>query len=165
MGCLALVAGTGCAGASAQVNVERLMHAKPVVPTHSWRLRVPNDVTLPRRLTRTLCDEFVLLEIHNYDDLSEFYDIIGLPAGTKRPDLNRGMLIGVIASVGESMSDDWPVSIEKIRLDGGDGWIRARFHPGAYYPINIAAYCHLAYIPGLERVMMVEINRRTFVAQ
>ncbi len=162
---LTVLATTGCVAPPSEVTVERLERARPVAAPWHCQVRVPSPDALTRNITRRLCDEFSLIEIHDQDEFESFCAEVGFRPRGDTVDLRDGMLVGVVASVGESMVPEWPVSIDMIRVHGGAGLIKARFHPGVYHPIDAPPYCYLAFIPGLQRVMMVEINRRTFLAQ
>ena len=127
---LAVLPALGCAAGATDVTVEQLEHARPIAAERHWELRVPSGEALTNNITRRLCPEFSLLEIQTPDDLKAFCDEIGLRLPPESIDFRNGMLVGVVANVGESTGRKWPVAIDTIRLRDGAGLIKARFHPG-----------------------------------
>lgn len=163
--CLSLLPASACVRPDNAGQLRALAVAPTVDTQPYWRVRIPSDIELAPGLSRRLCDEFRLVEIHTADDLEAFCKQVGWHPTRQLPDLSAGMLVGVIADVGEPVSHRWPVAIDRVRLLDGAAWIRAKFNPGVYHPIRASSFCELVYIPNLTRVVMVEINRRTFLAQ
>jgi hypothetical protein len=112
----------------------------------------------------TLCDQYELIEIRTPAKWRTFCDQAGLEGGSPAPDFSRGVVVGLIARVGEPADGVWPTAIDEIRVqDDGAAWLRSRFRTGLYRPLLVDAYCNLAYIKGLRRVILVEVNRRAFL--
>lgn len=165
---LALIA-MGCAGGPNGARVIRvdpasLATSPPIQPDAQWRVRIPLGTEPLADHVCRLCDQYELIEIRTPDKWQSFCQQTGLASGTPTPDFSRGMVVGLIASVGEPVDGSWPTAISEIRLQGnGAAWIRSRFRTGVYRPLLADPYCNLAYVKGLNRVILIEINRRAFL--
>jgi len=131
-------------------------------PERRWRARLPAGHGLPARICQPLCPEFELIQIRTADDWSRFCAAATVEPGPP-PDLTAGMIVGLAGYVGEPVQGDWPLAVEYVRQAAGEGWLRVRFEPGLYHPLASPAYCTLAYVPDLRRVVFVEVGRRLFM--
>ena len=77
--------------------------------------------------------------------------------------ISSGMVVGILAHVGEASGREWPVKITAVRTRSGVGWLEAAFTPGLYYPLKTAGYLEFAYVPGLRSVCMIRVGHRTFI--
>lgn len=160
------VAILGCAAASpppAEIPVWQLAHAEPVKPRVLGRARVSPDRPLPEHLIQPLCEEFALVIITRPADWADVRRRLRLDRAPLDVDLSQGMIVGILANVGECPRDTWPIQLQTVRTYSGEGWVEARFCAGFYYPLVTAGYLELAYVPGLRTVRMVHIANRTFM--
>ncbi len=158
----------GCAATPAppvEVPVWELADAEPVKPRLLGRARVSYDRPLPHHLTQPLCKEFSLIVITEPDDWADVRRRLGLELAPLALDLARGAIVGILANVGECANGTWPIQLETVRTQSGEGSLEARLAGGLYYPLLTAGYLELAYVPGLRTVRKVEIGPRgrTFI--
>ena len=156
----------GCAAPSlppAEVPDWQLAHGELVKPRLLGRGRVSHDRPLPEHLTQRLCEEFSLVTITQPADWADMRRRLQLDRAPLDLDLSQGVIVGILANVGESPRDTWPIQLQAVRTCSGEGWLEARFAAGFYYPLLTAGYLELAYVPGLRTVRMVRIANRTFV--
>jgi len=156
----------GCAStplAPATVPSWELANAEPFEPVLLGRARVSFDRPLPAHLTQELSGEFSLVTIRDRSDWSDIRRRLSLPSSPPGVDLDQGMIVGILAKVGENAEGRWPIRLRSIRRHGQDGSIEATFTPGLYYPILTAGYIEFAFAPGLRTLSMVRINQRTFI--
>jgi hypothetical protein len=140
-----------------------LAHAEPVKPLPIGRSRISYDRPLPDHVVHYLSDEFSLVTIKRRSDWLSLQRRARLPETLREVDLSRGMIVGLLANVGESANDRWPVVIDSVRTRDGHGWLEATFVPGLYYPLRTAGYLELVYVPGLRSIRRVQIDKRTFI--
>ena len=160
------VAILGCAAAPpppAEVPVWQLAYAEPIKPRLLGRARVSYDRPLPEHLTQPLCEEFSLVIITQPADWADMRRRLQLDRAPLDLDLSQGVIVGILANVGECPRDTWPIHLQAVRTCSGEGWVEARFSAGFYYPLVTAGYLELAYVPGLRTVRMVRIANRTFM--
>lgn len=147
-----------------EVATWQLANAEPVEPVFIGRGRLRDDHPLPDHLVQRLCDEFALITIARQTDFASVQSRARLPAELPAEvNLADGLIVGILATVGESASGRWPISLQAVRSRDGEGWIEATFDSGVYHPIRTAGYLELAYVPRLRAVRFVRINQRTFV--
>ena len=169
VGSLALTAALswpGCASApvaSATVPSWELANAEPFEPVFLGRARVSFDRPLPAHLTQELSREFSLVTIRDRSDWADVRRRLRLPPVPPGIDLDQGMIVGILAKVGESAEGRWPIHLRSIRRRGQEGSIEATFTPGLYYPLLTAGYVEFAFAPGLRTLSMVRINQRKFL--
>ncbi len=141
----------------------QLANGEPVKPRLLGRTRLNQDRPLPDHLIQVLSSEFSLVTITRRADWVSIGRRTRLPALGPEVDLTRGMIVGILANVGESATGKWPISLRVVRTHAGQGWIEADFASGLYYPVQTAGYLELVYVPGLRAVQRVGINDRIFV--
>jgi hypothetical protein len=156
---LAAVTGCGALRLSAPRAVEEpaweLANAQPSDIRPLGRARVDMDRQIPKRLVTILCDEFALVLISDEAEWLAVRDACEIPAGPEPLDFTRGLVVGLVASVGERSSRGWPIELQAARVRHGEGWL--------YYPVRTAAYLEMAYVSGLQTVRMAQVGRRCFV--
>ncbi len=163
---LGCASGSGGEPASRSVRIDpaTLATSPPVHPDAQWRVRIPLGSEPRADHICRLCDQYELIEIKTQAQWQAFCEQTGLDDANGTPDFDRGIVVGLVARVGESADGFWPTSISEVRLQGdGAGWLRSRFRTGVYRPLLVDAYCNLAYVNGLRRVILVEINRRAYL--
>jgi hypothetical protein len=149
---------------SMRIDPAALATSPPVQPDAEWRVRVPLGTEPLADHVCRLSDQYELIEIRSSAKWRSFCQMTGLADCDAAPDFSKGTVVGLIASVGEPVDGSWPTDISEIRLQrDGAAWIRTRFRTGVYRPLLSDAYCNLAYVKGLSRVILVEINRRAFL--
>jgi len=156
----------GCASAPiapATVPSWELANAEPFEPILLGRARVSFDRPLPGHLTQKLSEEFSLVTIRNHSDWVDIRRRLNLPPSPPGIDLEQGMIVGILAKVGENAEGRWPIHLRSIRRRGQEGFVETTFSPGLYYPILTAGYAEFAFAPGLRTLSMVRINQRTFI--
>ena len=101
--------------------------------------------------------------IRKRSDWRTIRDRFGFDPLPAEADLSKGVVLGLIAEVGEATHDVWPVTLEQVRAVDGQGWVEAGFIGGIYYPVRTAGYLELAYVPGLRMVRTIRVGHRGFV--
>jgi len=155
----------GCVSNTAapiEIPTWELANAEPIKPIILGRARVSFDRPLQSHLVQTLSPEFSLITIAQRDDWEEVRRRLQLQPTPPLFDLSSGLIVGILADVGEYAVDGWPIHLTEGRSVGGIGWIEASFTAGLYYPLKTASYVELAFIPGLRAVSVVQINHRMF---
>ncbi len=162
----------GCASAprtepaptTLRIDRTSLANSPPVFPDAQWRTRIPLGRRPQADHICTLCDNYQLVLIRTPAKWRAFCEQTGLDDTATRPDFSEGIIVGLVARVGEPVDQAWPTAISEIRLGpDGTGWLRSQFRTGLYRPLLVEPYCNLAYVKGLQRVILVEINRRAFL--
>ncbi len=156
----------GCAStppAPAVLPTWELANGERVTPVSLGHARVSYDRPLPSGLTQKLSDEFTLVSVNRAADWEELQRAYFLNATKTTPDFSNGMVVGILANVGEFSVPEWPIRINSVRTRSRLGWVDATFAPGMYYPVQTAGYLQLAYVPGVRTICMVRINQATFV--
>jgi len=149
---------------SIRINPSSLASSPPIVPDAQWRARIPLGAKPQADHICKLCDQYELIEIRTPRRWLAFSEQTGLQPGGTTPDFSRGIVVGLVARVGEPADGAWPTSISEVRLqDDGGAWLRSRFRTGLYRPLLVDDYCNLVYIKGLKHVILVEVNRRAFL--
>jgi hypothetical protein len=170
VGLIAVIAGalvlTGCSAPTAAptaVPTWELANAEPFAPISVGRGRLSFDRPLPAHLLQDLCPEFTLVVIKSAKDWQDVQHRLQLPAPLPNIDLAQGSIVGLVANVGESMDDRWPITFRCLRRRGTEGSLEATFSPGVYYPMLTASYVDLVYAPGIRTIGLVAIDNRRFV--
>lgn len=161
-----LVSVSGCLGRHSEepmISLARLTQGRLVVPSVLGRARITADESLPDRLVQRLSDEFALVSIRSPRDWREIRDRFGFEPLTSDTELAHGMVVGLIANIGESAQNRWPIRVGGARLVDGAGWMDFEFHGGIYHPVRTAGYLVLAYVPGLRSIQAVRVGQRSFV--
>jgi hypothetical protein len=157
---------TGCAAPpqarSTPIPTWELAEAQPTPMITLARLRVPLEHQIPKSFIQPLCPEYALVIIESDAEWKRLRERIDLIDAMPEVDLRRGMIVGLMADVGEASEPVWPISFEEARVQDGLGWLTALFHRGIYYPVKTAPYLEIAYVPRMRRVRRVDINNRSF---
>ena len=156
----------GCGNPSpgpALVPTWELANARPVEPVPLGRARVSFDRPLPAKLVQELSPEFSLVTIRTSRDWEEVRRRLELPPAPASVDFSQGIVIGIVANVGESVTGTWPIPIRQIRCREGQGCVEATFTPGLYHPLLCPSYIELTYAPAVRMVTRVHISHRKFV--
>lgn len=165
----ALLAGgfaSGCATSTsgpALVPTWELANAPPVKRVPLGRSRVSFDRPLPARLLQELSPEFSLVTIRTSRDWEEVRRRLDLPPASPAVDFSQGIVVGIVANIGDSVAPTWPIPIQQIRCREGQGCLEASFQPGLYHPLLCPSYVELAFAPGVRVVTRVHISHRKFV--
>jgi hypothetical protein len=141
--------------ATTEVPAWELANAKPALSRQVGRARLDPERPLP--------PEFTLLCINNATDWGDLRGRYGLVGSPGELDFSQGAVVGLIANVGEGPRGIWPVELDQVRIQNGQGSVEYTFAAGLYYPVRTAGYLDLAYIPGLREVRMVRIGQRRFI--
>ncbi len=146
----------------ATVPTWELANAEPYEPIRLGRARVSFDRPLPAHLVQDLSPEFALITVRTETDWAGLRRRLRLPQEPPAVDLSQGVIVGILARVGESAGEAWPIRLRYVRCMAGEGCVEATFTPGLYYPVLTAGYVEFAYAPGLRTVSLVHINHRKF---
>jgi hypothetical protein len=146
-----------------EVPMWELAQAEPVVPLVVGRSRIDSVDSLPGHLTQRLCPEFTLVVVARRSDWRAVRDRFGFEQLPPEADLSKGVILGLVAEVGEAADGGWPIALERVRTVEGQGSVEAGFMGGIYYPVRTAGYLELAYVPGLRRVRTIRVGHRSFV--
>jgi hypothetical protein len=84
-----------------------------------------------------------------------------VPNAGPRPDLSRGMLVGVACWAGTPVNGAWPIELESIQVRSGGGLLKASFEGGTYLPDGTARL-ETDYVTGLQAVLAVDVNGTSF---
>lgn len=74
-----------------------------------------------------------------------------------RPDLRRGIVVGILCRAGEPLADVWPVALDAVRQHAGAGLLSVRFAAGNYLPDG-SAFAETTWVDGLVNVLAVDVN-------
>ena len=146
-----------------EVPTWQLAGAEPVKPTILARARASFDRPLPDHLVQELAPEFSLITITRPNDWADVCRQLHVQPAQNVVDFARGMVVGILANVGQRAESGWPIHLTQVRTVSGVGWLDVVFAPGLYHPLKTAAYVELAYVPDLRAVSRVRIGQRTFV--
>ncbi len=126
----------------------------------------------PRRLTVTdseavwtLCtplgSRLGLLQVRD----AEAWERVGaaVPALGERPDMRRGIVIGLMYRAGTPANGRWPARIEGVRSCDGAGIVEASFAGGSYLPDG-TGLLEVVYVSGVDRILAVEVDGVIFLA-
>ncbi len=160
----------GCASSKSgrlktEVPLWQLATAEPTPIVWIGRARLSPKASLPGHLIQNLSDEFDLVTIHGDADWQNFQKIVCPTSYPPVVDLRRGMILGVVARVGEPARSEWPIQFQAVRECCGAGLIEINFAPGLYHPVQTSSFVELVYIPVTCHIRTVRINRRTFIMQ
>lgn len=73
------------------------------------------------------------------------------------PDLQRGLVVGLVCQTGTPVTGDCPVHWDATRVFDGGGLIEARFASGNYRPDG-ATYLQAVYVEGLAGTLVVSMD-------
>ncbi|HPD32372.1 MAG TPA: hypothetical protein PLL20_20450 [Phycisphaerae bacterium] len=160
VGCSGLKSGARVVG---EVPAWQLAGAQPSTIRPLGRCRVDAERQVPANLVTPLCEEFSLVLVSHATDwllLCSRCQLTGTPPSL---DFENGAVVGLIANVGESASQDWPIHLQTARVFDGEGLLEFSFSGGIYHPVRTAGYFELAYVAGLRSVQRVRVGRRDFI--
>lgn len=130
--------------------------------SQQWFARVMEPQTLPARCIHPLSDRFAFVMITEDRQWTELLEATNLDRATSRPRFNQGMVVGLLARVGEPARVRWPVFIDAVRQRGPVVFIIAEFAQGFYRPLDMPAYLHLVFVPGATDVLGVKLNHMLY---
>jgi hypothetical protein len=157
---LAAAAG-GCYRASRTVALATLETAPRAVPVHCKQVIATNPAGL-RALCVPLGPRLGLIQVRapqEWRQLAEQAPELGAP-----PDLQTGIVIGLVSFAGSAVDGGWPIQIESVRVYEGAGLVYADFHGGTYLPDGTVR-CEIAQVPGLRTVLVVDVDGTTFIPE
>jgi hypothetical protein len=162
VGWCVLVGGCWFDGAAPGGWQGELVEAEVVTPTMRWRGRLVSAGTLSGDIVTRLNEAFDLVVLREAGQWSRLWAAVGEPAAPAAPDFSMGVVVGLVARVGQPVDGSWPVEVVAIRLLRGAGGVDGRISPGLYYPLAGPAFVELAYVPGLVRVRLVRLGQEQF---
>ena len=124
--------------------------------------RINYDRPLPTYLTQRLSDQFVLVTIRGTKEWEYVWRRLHMSGTPPQLDFFGGMVVGILADVGEFSEKTSPIQIDSIQAQGGMGIINANLMTGVYYPLKTAHYVRLVYVPGVKTIRLVRINQSSF---
>lgn len=127
-----------------------------------WFARVMEPHLLPARCVHPLSDRFAFLLITDDRQWTEVLKATNLERAARRPRFSQGLVVGLLARVGEPARVRWPVFIEAVRQRGPVVFIIAEFAQGFYRPLDMPAYLHLVFVPGATDVLGVKLNHMLY---
>ena len=154
----------GCAGqhgGPALVPTADLAAAPAAATQPVARGRISFEHPLPAALVTPLDDQYSLVLIRRGSELLRVLRDLGLVPAVAI-DLSRGVVVGVLAEVGENPDGECPSNIREVRLLSGVAAVESDVRPGVYYPLRGPGYLELIYVPGLRLVQSVRIGPRLF---
>ncbi len=127
-----------------------------------WRARLVAAGTLSGDIVTRLSEAFDLVVLREAGQWSRLWAAAGEPVAPAAPDFSMGVVVGLVARVGQPADGSWPVEVAAIRLLRGVGCVEGRIWAGLYHPLVGPAFVELAYVPGLVRVGMVRLGQEQF---
>ena len=146
-----------------KIPLWELATAEPVAPTLLARTRIGLTQTLPSHLVLRLCPEYTLITATTKKDWQTLTEQLSLPKTTSEIDFNHGMVVGIIARLGEPVDHRWPIHIRHIRCRQGVGAMEIHFTPGLYHPLQSPPFVELAHVTNCRHICSIEINDRRFI--
>lgn len=110
-------------------------------------------------LAQPLGARLALLELRDEAAWQALCEAAGhdLPA----PDFSRGAAVGVVSLVGQPVDGEWPLGLDAVRVMDGAGLVVTHFKGGTYLPDG-SACAEVAFVPGLEKVLVLDISGARF---
>ncbi len=127
-----------------------------------WFARVIEPQRLPARCVHSLSDRFSFMLIADDRQWTELLEATNLERAAPRPQFHQGLVVGLLARVGEPARVRWPVFIEAVRQRGPVAFVIAEFAQGFYRPLDMPAYLHLVFVPGATDVLGVKLNHMLY---
>lgn len=66
-------------------------------------------------------------------------------------------MVGIASTAGMPVDGSWPVFLDSVRVHDGGGMVRAHFRGGCYLP-DTTGYIETVFVPGLRRVLVVDVD-------
>jgi len=133
-----------------------------VTATMRWRGRLVSPGALSGDIVTRLNEAFDLVVLREAGQWLRLWAAVGEPVAPAAPDFSLGVVVGLVARVGQPVDGSWPVEVGAIRLLRGVGCVEGRISAGLYYPLVGPAFVELVYVPGLVRVRMVRLGQEQF---
>jgi hypothetical protein len=157
----------GCASQElAPANIDplwQLANAQSVDLKFFFSGRINYDRPLPSHMTQRLSDQFTLVTIRSTKDWEYVWRRLHLSGAIPQLDFTGGIVVGILADVGEFCQSSSPVQIHSIQVQGGMGMMDAELMTGVYHPLKTAGYVQLVYVPGVKTIRLVQINQASFI--
>jgi hypothetical protein len=137
----------------------RDLETAPAAPPPAPQRRIVTDPEALRPLYQPLGERMGLIQVRNrhaWELLARCTDQVG-PC----PDFHRGIIVGLVSEAGTPLNAPWPFRWDSVRIFDGAGWIDARFNGGTYLPDGVTCL-ETAYVPGLQAVLVVNLDGSTY---
>lgn len=149
-----------CAVAPRQVALSRLADPSSETPI-TRRRALLRDFQSVSSMVTPLTGNIGLLRVRDARE----WDILQHAASTlgAAPDFRLGSIVGVVSRLGSRVDGAWPIDLRRVHVCERLGLVVAAAPSGCYLPDGLA-YLELAWVPGLARVAVVEVDgQRVFV--
>ncbi len=157
---LATAATTSCAAwqRTRLIHARQLESATPLKPADIRRAVVRDPAALAS-ICRPLNARLALLQVRNEDDWKAAAR--AAPELGPCPDLDHGIVVGLVHTAGLPLDGHWPLSIDEVRLVDGAAMVEATFEGGTFLA-DTTAFVEAAHVPGLRAVLIVDVDGTRF---
>lgn len=157
---IAFAAQSGCSArpAARNLRLDDIQAAPPVPILHRQRMWVTDLRSLVAAYP-TLGKRAVLLYARTPAEWSNLRRL--LPDVALRPDFDRGAIIGIVSMCGSTITGEWPVAIESVRVLQGAGLLRVELPGGTFLPDGAGA-AELAFVECLRTALVVDVNAERY---
>ncbi len=128
-------------------------------PGRQWFARLVAPGKLPTGCVFQLSDRFDFVVISRPEQWAQFLRAASLTDRPTTPDFNDGVVVGLIAHVGQMRDDRWPILVSTVRQRGRIAFVNGEFHEGFYRPLAVPPYAHLVHVRGVDRFLGVKLNQ------
>ena len=99
-------------------------------PGDEWFARVIQPPELPRQCIHRLSEKFDFVLVDTQEDWSGICRATNLDPALPPPDFSDGLVLGLLAGVGQARQGDWPAIIRSVRRRGTVAFLVAEFNQG-----------------------------------
>lgn len=131
-------------------------------PGEQWFARLVDPKGMPVGCTFPLSDRFDFVVMSQSQQWAQFLRASEIVEGEVAPDFADGVVIGLIAHVGQLRSDRWPILVSSVRQRGRVAFIYSEFFEGFYRPLSVPPYVHLVFVPGVDSFLGIKLNQLLF---
>ncbi|HWL94126.1 MAG TPA: hypothetical protein VNT79_11385 [Phycisphaerae bacterium] len=165
------IAGSGCAAQDRYLRIWKEKAGAENVSQFSlmeqstnqqWFARLVNPGAMPAGTVFPLTDRFDFVLVSRQQQWPGLLKATSLTANEASPDLSAGVVVGLIARVGESRHDRWPVMVQSVRQRGGVAFLYGVFREGFYRPLSVPAYMHLVYVRDVDTFLGLKLNQMMY---
>lgn len=148
-----LLLSPACAPRERLVRIEQLESA-PQSVGEGWHVRLADPAAMLSN-SEALGRRLALIRIRTAAEWDRL--ATQAPGVGPCPDLERGIVVGLVYFGGSPLGGVWPLEIESVRVSEGGGLVEARFNGGTFLADG-TGFAHLAHVEGLRAVLVVDID-------
>ncbi len=147
---------------AAEIELVSRFNVEQEGPTNQWFMRVLDTAALPADAIFPLSDRFDFVIIRHPRQWTQLLKAVDLSTEAPIPDFNNGVLVGLIARIGQTRSDRWPILVRSVRQRGRVAFLNAEFREGFYRPLSVPPYLHLVHVRGVDTFLGVKLNQMMY---